>query len=52
MQVPQRQIHLRSIELGPILIKPLDLPQMRKHLAPTNETHHEEDLLLGLEGVL
>jgi hypothetical protein len=52
VQVLHCQEDLRCVELRSFLCELLALAQVREHLPAADEVHHEEDLLLRLEGEL
>lgn len=50
MQVLYCKEDLSCVELGSFLSEFLAFSQMGEHLSSSDEVHHEEDFLLGLEG--
>jgi hypothetical protein len=52
MEVVDSQEDLSCVELGSWLFEPFALPEVGEHLSASDEVHHKEDLLLGLESKL
>lgn len=52
MEVIDGQEDLCCVELGPLFRELLALAEVGEHLPAPDEVHDEEDLFLGLEGVL
>ena len=52
MEVTNRKCHLGSVESGPFLGESGGISKVHEQLSSSDESHHEEDLLLSLEDVV
>lgn len=52
MEIVDGKEDLSCIEFGPLLVESFAFTEVSKHLTASDKVHDEENLFLGLEGVL